>query len=287
MVKLIKLWPKRLWLVGLLSLLLIGLFEFSVRGAESALPFRPMLVAAGLPSLERSPGPALTPVSPAALADAPVDFQAAVPSALPAAIAQSAPSYTPREEIALADQSNYGDRYITDAAGRPVYNDFIAVIHETVGSAQSAINTFQRHHPNDDDQVSYHTLIARDGTVIYIVPPEKRAFGAGNSVFVGPNGPETVLTNPAFPPSVNNFAYHVSLETPSDGRGNGRSHSGYTQAQYESLAWLLARTTIPDSRITTHRGVDRSGTRIDPRSFDLQRMMALLRRYPSRTALPS
>ena len=85
--------------------------------------------------------------------------------------------------IQLADPSNYGDRYSTDAYGRPIRNQFIAVMHETVGSAQSAINLFQTYHPNDNDQVSYHTLIGRDGTIYYIVPPEKRAYGAGNSVF--------------------------------------------------------------------------------------------------------
>lgn len=279
---------KRIWLVGLLSLVLVAILEFSVRGADAVVPLKPSMAVVGLPTLERSPGPALTPVG----KNAPTDFTTAVLNARVkdqsiGTLAQAAPNYAPREEVALADPSNYGDRYVTDANGQPVFNDFIVVIHETVGSAQSAINTFQTPHPLDDDQVSYHTLIARDGTVIYIVPPEKRAFGAGNSVFVGPNGPEAVLTNPALPPSVNNFAYHVSLESPADGRGNGRTHSGYTQAQYESLAWLLARTTIPEGRITTHRAVDRSGTRLDPRSFEPGKFAALLRRYPNRAGVSS
>jgi N-acetyl-anhydromuramyl-L-alanine amidase AmpD len=84
---------------------------------------------------------------------------------------------------------------------------------------------------------------------------------------------------------VNNFAYHVSLETPGDGMNNSRSHSGYTQAQYTSLAWLLAQTTIPDNRITTHQAVDRSGSRMDPRSFSSQQLFSLLRQYPSRAGL--
>lgn len=230
----------------------------------------------GLPMLAES---AVRAMVPAALADpdSPLDF---VPTET--VVAQTAPSYLPRQVIQLADPSNYGDRYSTDAYGQPIRNPFIAVMHETVGSAQSALNLFQTYHPNDNDQVSYHTLIGRDGTIYYIVPPEKRAYGAGNSVFNGPNGPESVTTNPAFPSSVNNFAYHVSLETPSDGRGNGSSHSGYTQAQYESLAWLLAQSSIPDSRITTHKAVDRSGSRQDPRSFDYNRFFTLLQRYPNR-----
>lgn len=242
----------------------------------------------GLPAVAASSVATLVPTAPddrAATQDFALVTPDPVPVAAPTQLAQTAPNYEPRQEMALADPSNYGDRYGTDAYGRPVNNEFIAVLHETVGSARSALNLFSNYHPNDADQVSYHSLIGLDGTIYYIVPPENRAYGAGNSVFDGPNGPETVLTNPAFPPSVNNFAYHVSLETPSDGRGNGRSHSGYTRAQYESLAWLIARSSIPDSRITTHRGVDRSGSRLDPRSFDFNLFWTLLHRYPSREGL--
>lgn len=197
-------------------------------------------------------------------------------------LAQAAPNYQPREEVAFADPTNYGERYGTDVYGNPLNQEFIVVLHETVYSARSAINTFQTPHPRDQDQVSYHTLIARDGTVIYIVPPEYRAFGAGNSVFDGPNGPETAVTNPAFPGSVNNFAYHVSLETPPDGQHRNSRHSGYTEAQYQSLAWLLARTNIREERITTHRAVDRSNSRQDPRSFSFDYFFHVLHKYPNR-----
>jgi N-acetylmuramoyl-L-alanine amidase len=202
------------------------------------------------------------------------------------AIAQSIATYQPREMVQMADPSNYGARLTQDINGNAVSNDYIVVLHETVGSAMSAINTFQTPHPNDNDQVSYHTLIAEDGTVIYIVPPEQRAFGAGDSAFMSDRGEEAVFTNPGFPSSVNNFAYHISLETPSDGRNNNAAtHSGYTEAQYQSLAWLLGRTNIPDDRITTHRAVDRSGSRMDPRSFQADRMYALLHEYASRQAM--
>lgn len=268
---------RKVWIWSLASaiacaLLLIILWPIhnQLRAVESV---------SGLPNLGES---VVTAMVPAALSDtsSPLDFQ--VKESL---VAQSAPNYQPRQVIQLADPSNYGDRYSTDAYGHPLNNQFIAVLHETVGSAQSALNLFQTYHPDDNDQVSYHTLVGRDGTIYYIVPPEKRAYGAGNSVFNGPSGPETVTTNPAFPPSVNNFAYHVSLETPSDGRGNGANHSGYTQAQYESLAWLLAQSSIPDGRITTHKAVDRSGSRQDPRSFDHTHFFSLLHRYPNRVSL--
>lgn len=193
--------------------------------------------------------------------------------------ANTAIRYRPRYEISWAHPLNYGERFARDIYGRTVTNQPIIVLHETVYSATSAINFFQTPHVNENQQASYHTLIKLDGTVIYIVPPDKRAFGAANSIFEGENGPETVKTHPKFPPSVNNFAYHVSLETPPDGRNNKRKHSGYTNAQYRSLAWLIAQSQVPDSRITTHQFVDRSGSRIDPRSFDTNKFLNLLHSF--------
>ncbi|WP_019499402.1 peptidoglycan recognition family protein [Pseudanabaena sp. PCC 6802] len=186
----------------------------------------------------------------------------------------------PKEVIALADPSNYGDRYLKDLKGRPAMSDPIIVLHETVGSTGSVINYFQTNHGDEDEQASYHTVIALDGTVVYFVPPDKRAFGAGNSEFVSASGRESVRTNPHRPSSVNNFAYHISLETPWDGINNAYTHSGYTEAQYRSLAWLIAKTGVPDRRITTHRAVDRSGERIDPRSFDFRALFRFLSLYP-------
>jgi N-acetylmuramoyl-L-alanine amidase len=183
----------------------------------------------------------------------------------------------PRETVVLAHPTNFGLRYQQDLQGRSASNAPIIVLHETVASASSALNLFQAAHGDDDDQVSYHTLIDRDGVVIYIVPPDKRAFGAGNSRF----NQEAVQTNPNYPPSVNNFAYHISLVTPPDGNNNNATHSGYTEAQYNALAWLVAKTGVPPQRITTHRLVDLSGDRIDPRSFDGPGFLQRLARYPS------
>ncbi|MCU0552429.1 MAG: peptidoglycan recognition protein family protein [Leptolyngbya sp. Prado105] len=189
-------------------------------------------------------------------------------------------TYRPREEVALAHPSNFGRRFTQDLFGRPVANEAIVVLHETVGSGRSAINYFQTPHPRDEDQVSYHALIRENGNVVYLVPPDRRAFGAGNSIFNGTKGNEAVKTNSVFPPSVNNFAYHISLATPPDGRGNGATHSGYTRAQYQSLAWLVAKTGVPNNRITTHRLVDRSRQRSDPRSFDTKLFAQLLASFP-------
>ncbi|MFB2979607.1 N-acetylmuramoyl-L-alanine amidase [Microseira sp. BLCC-F43] len=189
-------------------------------------------------------------------------------------------TYTPRYKIAWADPTNYGERFTKDINGVAVYNQPIIVLHETAGSALGAIDFFQTPHYDENKQVSYHTLIELDGTVVYIVPPDKRAFGAGNSVFESPNGKETVKTNPKLASSVNNFAYHISLETPQDGWDNRNpTHSGYTEEQYNTLAWFIAQSNVPEERITTHREVDRSGNKVDPRSFDFPKFLNLLQIY--------
>lgn len=176
----------------------------------------------------------------------------------------------PRQAVRVAiDPSNFGERYRRDAYGNPVDpTPQVVVLHETVYGITSAINTFITAHPNDEDQVSYHALIGLDGQVVTLLDPEKRAFGAGNSAFNG----RWVVTNPQVGGSVNNFALHVSLETPLDGEDEDPAHSGYTRAQYDALAVLLAdwmrRYRIPPQQITTHRAVDLGGERADPRSFD-------------------
>lgn len=188
--------------------------------------------------------------------------------------------YQPGLMVIAIHPTNYGDRYDVDVNGNSLNNLPIVVLHETTDSVTSAINTFKTPHFNDSNQISYHTLISLDGTVIYLVPPEKRAFGAGNSAFESASGIETVQTNPNLPSSVNNFAYHVSLETPPDGRGQQyQYHSGYTDSQYKSLAWLLAQSNVPDNRITTHEAVDRSQQKIDPRSFDFEKFFSILHTY--------
>jgi hypothetical protein len=189
--------------------------------------------------------------------------------------ASSADPQTPPEKVFLAHPTNFGLRYQQDINGENAAHEPIVVLHETVASAESTIRLFQTPHAGDADQVSYHTLIDRDGTVIYLVPPDRRAFGAGNSLFNG----EGVKTNPKLPPSVNNFAYHISLVTPPDGMNQRSAHSGYTQAQYQSLAWVVAKTGVSATRLTAHKLVDRSGSRSDPRSFDGPGFLELLQRY--------
>ncbi len=173
-----------------------------------------------------------------------------------------------RIETVRIDPSNYGERLSRDAYGNRLdTTPSLVVLHETVYGIGSAINTFTTHHPHDDDQVSYHLLIGEDGRVVQTLDPAKRAYGAGYSAFKG----RWDVTNPSISGSVNNFALHISLETPLDGEDADPSHSGYSSLQYDALAVVLAdwmrRYRIPLDHITTHRHVDLGLARADPRSF--------------------
>jgi hypothetical protein len=179
-------------------------------------------------------------------------------------------SLTRRVEI---HPTNFGSRYREDAFGNPVDpTPRLIVLHETVYGIGSAISTFRTPHPRDEDQVSYHTLISEQGDVVSVLDPSLRAFGAGNSAFNG----EWVITNPEVGGSVNNFALHLSLETPIDGEDADLAHSGYSEAQYDALALVIGdwmqRFNIPASQITTHRHIDLGGARADPRSFDWSKL---------------
>lgn len=173
--------------------------------------------------------------------------------------------------------SNYGPRLTRDAYGQAIpHRPQLVVLHETVYGLTSAINTFITHHPDDNDQVSYHMLIGEKGRIVQVLDPDRRAFGAGYSAFRG----QWAVTNPAMAGSVNNFALHLSLETPIDGENDAPSHSGYTSAQYDAMAVVLAdwmrRYGIPAENITTHRHVDLGLERADPRSFSWQALQVRL-----------
>ena len=175
------------------------------------------------------------------------------------------------------DPTNFGERYDKDAYGRVIdATPRVVVLHETVYSLSSAMNTFMTPHPRDEDQVSYHTLVGQDGRVLDLVDPLSRAYGAGFSAFLG----EWAITNRKLKGSVNNFALHLSLETPPTGASANRSHVGYTSKQYDALALVLSgwirSFNLPPAAITTHRHVDLSGERDDPRSFDWSKLQTRL-----------
>jgi len=177
----------------------------------------------------------------------------------------------PNESLFLAHATNYGVRQHQSDIGKLLPNKpELVVIHETVIDEKSTIRMFQTPHQDDSQQVSYHMLVARDGSLVRIVPDANRAYGAGKSHFGG----YTIRSKKNSPGSINNVALHISLVSPPH-VDNSDSHSGYTDAQYSSLAgqvlvWQM-KYQIPLVNITTHQIVDRSHSRYDPRSFDWSR----------------
>lgn len=174
----------------------------------------------------------------------------------------------PAEQTHIADKTNYGQRIRSDAWRRPIRSTpQIIVLHETVINESQTIELFKTPHPEDSQQVSYHLLIGRDGGLLRIVPDKSRAYGAGMSAF----GDVTQHLKPGSVGSINNIALHVSLVSPPSSSDKLDAHSGYSQAQYKSLAAQVllwqSKYGIPLTRVTTHSAVDRSHSRYDPRSF--------------------
>ncbi len=178
-----------------------------------------------------------------------------------------------------ADPSNYGPRLATEWKGRPVSNSpSLIVLHETVVDESTALALFRSSHNSDPQQTSYHRLIGRDGQRMRLVPDSERAYGAGDSDFKG----MAVQLKPGLRSSLNNVALHLSLVSPPDGvDGDRLHHSGYTNAQYRSLAALIAQSKvlygIESSSVVTHQEFDRSGSRRDPRSLNWDKLSYELR----------
>jgi hypothetical protein len=175
-------------------------------------------------------------------------------------------NYKPKISKVPPAKNNYGNR-------RPTPYAPIVVLHETAVSGQKTLEIMK----NPKSEVSYHAIVLRNGEVINLAPSQNRAYGAGRSEFKG----EKYLN------SVNDFAYQISLVSPEDGywvpnKPTIRKHSGYTEEQYLSLAYMVAKTGVPNERITTHEAVfrDTSTTRYDPVSFDFNKFFNLLAKFP-------
>ncbi|MFN9645784.1 MAG: N-acetylmuramoyl-L-alanine amidase [Cyanobacteriota bacterium] len=266
------------------SLVATGMVLWLVRGAGGS-PRAP-----GVPSLldileeVRQARPSRPPVRAAPLPPAQVGWTsplhrgcAAVDPALRSRLLTLMAELPARTTRLPIHPTNYGERMVQDAFGNTLDpTPRLVVLHETVYGLHSAINTFLTPHPRDEDQVSYHMLIGARGEMVEVVDPAKRAFGAGNSAFQG----QWAVTNPKVGGSVNNFALHLSLETPEDGENAASGHSGYSPAQYDALAAILTdwmrRFPISPQAITTHRHVDLSGERADPRSFNWRELQVRL-----------
>ena len=133
------------------------------------------------------------------------------------------------------------------------------VLHATAEpTLQSTIDTFR----SAGSRVSAHFVVGKDGTVVLMVPLERRAWHAGVSVLHGRT-------------SVNDFSIGIEIVNANDGV------DPYTSAQYAAVAKIIRRIRtccdVPDNRIVSHAAIALPhGRKSDPRGFDWPRLRRLL-----------
>lgn len=120
---------------------------------------------------------------------------------------------------------------------------------------------------NPAKKVSAHFIVGKDGRVVQMVPIEKRAWHAGNSILDGV-------------PSVNNYSVGIEMVNLNDGL------DPYSQAQMEAVAGLIrfirSRYSIPDNRIVSHAQIALpAGRKSDPAGFDFDKIRAMARIGPT------
>jgi N-acetylmuramoyl-L-alanine amidase len=129
----------------------------------------------------------------------------------------------------------------------------LIVIHGTKGRTESGDLAWlcdQARRPEGgvyDTSVSYHYLIARDGTVYRLVPEERRAWHAGKSVWEGR-------------PDVNDYSIGIALSND----GSEPYPPEQIRAAAELAAAICGRWNIPLSRIVGHYHVSGAHTHVRP-----------------------
>jgi N-acetylmuramoyl-L-alanine amidase len=135
------------------------------------------------------------------------------------------------------------------------------VLHHTdsTGPAQDIGRYFQTRR----SQVSSHYVVGKDGVIVQPVADDKRAWHAGRSAYKGQQ-------------DVNNFSLGIEMVN----RGDG--NDVYTEAQYESMAklvaWMMQTYRIPLERITGHKDVALPrGRKVDPSAnFDWNKLALMV-----------
>ncbi len=134
------------------------------------------------------------------------------------------------------------------------------VLHATVEpTTEGTIGIFL----NPARQVSAHFVAGRDGRVVQMVPIERRAWHAGNSL----------LENA---PRVNDYSVGIEMVNLNDGK------DPYPDAQMEAVAGVIrlvrSRYEVPDTRIVSHAQIALpAGRKSDPLHFDFEKIKALAR----------
>ncbi len=112
-------------------------------------------------------------------------------------------------------------------------------------------------------EVSAHFVVGKDGQIIQMVPVEKRAWHAGDSVLDGKS-------------RVNEYSVGIEMVNLNDG------HDPYPDAQVHAVAgiirFLRSRYDLPDSHIVSHEKIALPpGRKSDPANFDFPRLYELCR----------
>lgn len=129
----------------------------------------------------------------------------------------------------------------------------IVVLHDSNGPADNALSW------SLDNRIkgSYHTLIRRDGEIVYLIPSWIKASACGPSSYVSKVGPISING------SVDPFAYSICLEGPMP----------YTVDEYYSLSYLISLMDITREQVLVHNDVlDPDILDRDPCTIDMGRL---------------
>ena len=130
------------------------------------------------------------------------------------------------------------------------------VLHcDAAAKVESSLDWIRR----PESAVSYHVLIDRNGTVYAVVNPDRKAWHAGKSEFMGAG-------------DCNRFAVGVSLANRNDGEAFPDEQ---LDAAVEVCALICQHYAIPVERITTHALVATpAGRKTDPKGLNLAEFQA-------------
>lgn len=163
----------------------------------------------------------------------------------------------PNTKIDLANKANYSDR-------KPGAVIDTIVLHWTgAETASSTINWFK----NPAAKSSAHALIDKDGTIIYMVPENKKAWHAGVSSWNGRK-------------NVNEFSLGIEIVG---------TDAKFTDAQYNSIAYQCAvwcsQFKIKGRDIVGHNTIS-PGRKLDIIGFEWERFHSLLNERQGKHADP-
>ena len=253
---------KKTLLAILLSVLLVlsGCTTPPATGPDGT---EPPTTVAPQPTTEPTTAPTDAPTDPPAPTDAPTG-----PATSEYVYANAVPNYLPIEDYSWA--RNYDPEFV--------------MIHFTSAVVNHRDDPFNIGYIRDiyvDYDISIHYVIQRDGTVYCLIPENRVAWHAG---------PGTYLDDPKYTDCMNQYAIGIELLaigsqedmqlylTPDEYEALDDSLKGYTEAQYEALAALVAdlcqRYEIPQD--TTHiiGHSDYSSDKPDPGElFDWSRIL--------------